>query len=40
MEAEAQKALDEVGIRHIRPKELTRYLTGGQKLIEIACVFI
>lgn len=23
MEAEAQKALDEVGIRHIRPKELT-----------------
>lgn len=40
MEAEAQKALDEVGIRHIRPKELTRYLSfEDRKLIEIARAF-
>ena len=40
MEAEAQKALDEVGIKHIRPKELTRYLSfEDRKLIEIARAF-
>ena len=40
MEAEAQKALDEVGIRHIRPKELTKYLSfEDRKLIEIARAF-
>lgn len=40
MEAEAQKALDDVGIKHIRPKELTRYLSfEDRKLIEIARAF-
>ena len=40
MEDAAQKALDEVGITHIRPGELTRYLSfEDRKLIEIARVF-
>lgn len=40
MEQEAQKALDDVGITHIRPKELTRYLSfEDRKLIEIARAF-
>ncbi len=40
MEAEAQKALDDVGIKHINPRELTRYLSfEDRKLIEIARAF-
>lgn len=40
MEDAAQKALDEVGITHIRPGELTRYLSfEDRKLIEIARAF-
>ena len=40
MEHAAQKALDDVGITHIRPKELTRYLSfEDRKLLEIARAF-
>lgn len=40
METEAQKALDAVGITHIRPKMLVKYLSfEDRKLIEIARAF-